>query len=202
VSAIAIYVEGGGDAANTRAAIRNGFSAFLAPAKAAARRRAWHWRVVACGGREEAVRAFLHATENGEATVAVLLLDSEGPVTACPSAHVWPNGSVPTVVIADRVHLMVQLMETWLVADPAALAHYYGQGFLPNALPKAADLETVPKADILQKLSHATKHTKTKGLYHKIRHGADLLGAIDPAVVRLRCEHCSRLLNYLDSVIT
>jgi hypothetical protein len=201
VSGVAIYVEGGGDAASTKAAVRGGFASFLRRAKDAARKRGWHWKVVACGGRDEATRAFLHATEDDATTLALLLLDAEGPVTASPAIHVWAGGAVPSGVDGERVHLMVQLMETWLVADPDALARYYGQGFLRNALPKALDLEGVPKPRILLTLGHATRNTRTKGTYHKIRHGAELLAAIDSDVVRTRCRHCSRLLDYLDSVI-
>ena len=47
---------------------------------------------------------------------------------------------------------MVQTMETWLVADPTALAAYYGKSFAGNVLPKpSSDLETLDR-DGIQRL--------------------------------------------------
>ena len=70
-----------------------------------------------------------------------------------------------------------------------SLAAYYGQGFLANALPKRDDIEAEPKTDVTASLTHATKNTKTKGEYHKTRHGFDLLGSIDAEKVCKRSRH-------------
>ncbi len=140
--------------------------------------------------------------DSGE--IVVLLVDSEAPVTApTPVEHLrtrrgdeWDMTGIP----ADRVHLMVQTMETWIVADPEELADYYGQGFDGNALPTAADLETVGKDDIAQALVRATRRTG-KGSYKKIEHASSLLARIDPAKARRRCRHCERLFSVLDRAI-
>jgi hypothetical protein len=95
---------------------------------------------------------------------------------------------------------MVHSMESWLLADPAALAEFYGQGFRPKALPKIADVETVPKEEIAAALKHATRETQ-KGPYHKIRHGPGLLGRLDPAQVRQRAKHCDRLFATLETLL-
>jgi len=73
---------------------------------------------------------------------------------------------------------------------------YHGQGFRPNALPRAADLETVAKTDFAHALEHATRATQ-KGPYHKIHHASALLERIDPATVTQRCRHCRRLFEIL-----
>lgn len=95
------------------------------------------------------------------------------------------------------VHLMVQTMETWIVADADALAGYYGQGFRRAVLPRRSDLEHEPKGSVAKALNNATRHTG-KGTYHKIHHGADLLARLDSRTVRSRCPNCDRLFATLD----
>ena len=112
--------------------------------------------------------------------MTALLVDAEGPVTTSSCAHLqsrdgWELDDVPN----DIVHLMIQTMEAWIVADTAALAAYYGQRFNANPLPRARDLETVPKTEgLAAALERATRATQ-KGAYHKIRHASDLLQRID-----------------------
>ena len=95
---------------------------------------------------------------------------------------------------------MVQAMEAWIVADPSALARYYGQGFRPAALPKTRNLEEVSKQDLERGLRQATQATG-KGRYHKIKHASDLLKRIDVSTVTSRCDHCKRLFEVLGGKI-
>ena len=96
---------------------------------------------------------------------------------------------------------MVQTIEAWLIADPEALASYYGQGFLRNALPGNPDVEAIPKDQLAKKLEQATAKTQ-KGPYHKIRHCADLLGLLNRNRVRQRARHCDLLFRTLEARIT
>lgn len=95
---------------------------------------------------------------------------------------------------------MVQAMEAWIVADPPALAKYYGQGFRLAALPKAQNLEGVSKKDLERGLSRATQDT-SKGRYDKIKHASDLLKQIDVSAVTSRCRHCLRLFEVLGKIL-
>ena len=203
MSGVAIYMEGGGDGKSAKAAIRQGMDALLRPLKDAARVKALHWKLVPCGGRDEAFRGFRNAVGNGADAFVVLLVDAEGPVNrAPPRSHLqsrdrWDMGFAGE----DTIHLMVQVMETWIVADPDALSRYYGQNFNGNVLPlRTANLEQVPKADVIRTLNRATEHT-TKGRYHKIRHASDLLKLIDVERVQARCPHCARLFDLLGPMI-
>ena len=131
----------------------------------------------------------------------MLVVDAEGPVEASPRAHLrvsdgWDLTGIPE----DAVHLMAQVMETWIVADPKALAAYYGRGFSERKLPARTNLEEEPKARILHALKEATRHT-AKGAYHKINHAAQLLRRMDPAKVRSRCDHCERFFNELHRIL-
>ena len=160
-----------------------------------------HWRLVPCGGRQRTYETFANARGHaGKGEIVVLLVDAEAPVAApTPVEHLRArpgDGWDLRGVDEAQVHLMVQTMETWIAADPEALAAYYGQGFRAKALPAADDLETVAKNELANALDRATKG-KGKGRYHKIRHAADLLARIDPMKARARCRHCERLFATL-----
>ena len=201
MSVVAIYMEGGGDSRDAKAAIRQGMDALLHPLKAAARAKALHWKLVPCGGRNEAFRRFRDAVGNGDNAIVVLLVDAEGPVSGAPHLHLqsrdgWETGFTDE----DTIHLMVQTMETWMVADPDALSRYYGQNFNGNVLPRTTNLEEVAKVDVARVLNQSTGRT-TKGHYHKIRHASELLKLIDVGRVKQRCPHCARLFDKLGQKI-
>ena len=194
MSGVAIYMEGGGQGKESRSALRRGMDGFLRRLKAAAQAKEWHWKLVCCGPRGDALRGFRSAVTRRDDTVTVLLVDAEGPVTKPVREHLRErDGWVLGFAEDDAVHLMAQTMETWIVADSAALAGYYGQGF-KNVLSKRTNLEEEPKAAVERTLNRATEHSG-KGRYHKIRHASDLLRRIDAERVRKRCPHCRRLFD-------
>ncbi len=95
---------------------------------------------------------------------------------------------------AKDVFWMVELMESWFLADPKMLSDYYGAGFLVNRIGERADVERMPKADVLNLLKRATKKTN-KGEYHKVKHAPFLLEKLDSNRVRDRAEHCRQLFE-------
>lgn len=204
MSGVALYMEGGGPGRSGRAALRLGMDHFLRPCKLAARRRRLSWKLVPCGSRREAYRRFKKACEDsGPNEMQMLLVDSEAPVTLPPREHLqervgdqWDLGFAKDCA----VHLMVQFMETWIVADPGALADYYGRDFITSKLPRRLDLENEPKASIERALKEATKGTQ-KGVYHKISHAGELLKRLNQTRVHDRCRHCKRLFEALDEII-
>ena len=124
MSGIAIYMEGGGEGNATKAALRQGMDTFLQPIKEAARDKALPWKLVCCGPRNEAFQRFQNAVNSSADAVSVLLVDSEGPVKHqsvrrhLQARDKWNLSFTPE----ETVHLMVQTMETWIVADLAALS--------------------------------------------------------------------------------
>ena len=198
---IAIYMEGGGDGKDSKAALRQGMEGFLTQIKDAFRARGWHWRLVPCGSRNEAHKRFQNARTNGEPGIVVLLVDSEAPVSTGPVDHLASrDGWNLQGVDGEKVHLMVQTMETWIAADGDTLRGYYGQGFRVNALPRHLNLEEASKQDIAEGLTRATENTQ-KGAYRKIWHARHLLQRINPVTVRQRCSHCERLFATLLGLI-
>lgn len=194
-------MEGGGDSNNGRAALRRGMDEFLKELKQAARNRRWGWKLACVGSRDNAFRAFRNATERCDGGVVILLVDAEDAVREAPREHLhrrdgWEMGFAQET----SVHLMVETMEAWIVADGDMLADYYGQGFRKTALPVTPNLESVSKQTIEKALELATRAT-TKGRYKKIRHAGQLLAKVRPGRVRERCAACGRLLDFLGEAL-
>ena len=202
---VTIYMEGGGNSTGEKKRLRAGMNGFLRELREKVQGSRRQWRLVPCGGRQRTYDTFSNARGHaGKGEIVVLLVDAEAPVTApTPVEHLrtrrgdeWDLSGVDD----DHVHLMVQVMETWIVADPEALAAYYGQRFQANALPSRRNLEEEDKTAVASALNRATERTQ-KGRYQKIRHAADLLVRIDPAKARARCRHCERLFATLGAAV-
>lgn len=205
ISTIKIYVEGGGDSRDGKAQLRQGFDVLFQHQKEAARKRRLGLNFVMCGGREATCDAFLNAACQSRDSMVGLLVDAEGPlknrtnegrVEHLVQRDRWELKSVD----CERVHLMVQCMEAWLVADPEAVAGFYGKDFLPSALPTRRDLEDEPKQSLYDGLRRATQHTQ-KGEYGKVKHASALLGRIAVERVSMRCHCFGAFTEWLDRVI-
>ena len=188
---VAIYLEGGGDGKESRSELRRGMDAFFDKIKAPALAKPLRWKLIACGGRQQTYEAFVNAAKDRDYSIRVLLVDAEGPVSTPRLEHLHgPDGWSFAPGAERAVHLMTQTMETWIVADPGALAKFYGRNFRIGSLPRAKNLEMVSKPDISKALERAT-HETSKGIYHKIRHVHALLSMMDATKVRARCPSCN-----------
>ena len=202
MNGITIYLEGGGDGTNTKAALRRGMDAFLGPIKQQASAKSLAWKLVLCGSRRPTFKRFRDAVTGTQPDeLVVLLVDAEAAVgNNTPRAHLQTLDKWDLAFADDdMVHLMVQVMEAWIVADPETLAEYYGPGFDENAFTpdETANPETIPKGRIGIALKRATRGTQ-KGAYHKIRHASEILQRLDHQRVRQRCPACNRLFDTLE----
>lgn len=210
---IAIYVEGGGDTAQQRANIRMGFDELFKVQKQAAQEKRLGWNLVPSGSRNKTYDKFIWALDqSGDETLCVLLVDSEDPIVAETKGNPDENAQIRTRHLMERdkwelnavdahpIHLMVQCMETWIVADPETLTAFYGQGFQTKSLPVRKNLEEEPKQAIYAKLAQATRGTG-KGEYAKINHARQLLAKIDASKVAARCSHFATFTGWLDEQI-
>ncbi len=202
--AVTLYVEGGGDAKSLRTACRQGFSTFLAKAGVMTA----ELRIVACGGRASAYKDFRKAIAAGNP--AMLLVDSEEPVSQAYQQG-EPEGWLPWQHLAQRVgdrwqkpddarelhcHLMVQCMESWLVADRDTLERFFGPSFKGNQLPDAnVPIESVIKTKLYDGLKSATQSRKIRAPYGKGRHSFRILAQINPEKVQAASPWARRFVD-------
>lgn len=202
VKEIVIHVEGGGGAAS-KARLREGFMRFLNGLRVEAIKRGVRLRVVPGGSRTDTFREFEmgHAAARA-GTLVLLLVDSEGPVQGTPREHLAASDRWDLSTVSDdQVHLIVEVMESWFIADPETLSLYYGQHFGVSSLPTNPKVEAVSKADVLDGLVRATRRTQ-KREYHKTRHAFDILARLDREKVRGRAPHCHRLFETIHRYLT
>lgn len=191
---IRLYVEGGGDSKTLKTACRKGFRSFLENAGLTGKLP----RIVAGGPRQNAYESFKTAHDHGNGTI-LLLVDAEGPVTAdgswqhLESRDGWnrPDGATD-----EQCHLMVEVMESWFLSDRQALKTSYGQGYRASALPPRQNVEQIPKRDVLDGLSQATRNS-IKGRYNKGAHSFRILEKLDPAKVRRASRCADRFISTL-----
>ena len=181
-----LYVEGGGDnnpslASECRRAFSKLFEKAGVPHKP---------RVIACGGRQRAYDQFCDAQGSGDAEVWLLVDAEELPSLGSndpPWDHVknrqGDGWNRPANASDDQLQLMTVCMETWLIADLAALKQVFGPKFDDSKLPAMAQLENTPKQAIYKALEAATKPTKA-GAYGKGAHSFQILANVLPAALR------------------
>lgn len=188
-----VYLEGGGNGKTLKTACRKGFAKFIEKAGGAGKMP----QIVACGSRGNAYGDFSKAHAAGVA--ALLLIDAECPVTAHGSwqhLQMTDGWNRPPNATDDQCHLMVEVLESWFLADVDALQLFYGQGFLKQALPANPQIENVSKQDVLTGLGQATQNTK-KGRYKKGSESFQILEILDPDKVRKVSVHADNLIQAL-----
>ena len=204
VKEIRIYIEGGGDKKDTKARIREGFSGFLKDLVQIARSKRIKWQIIICGTRNSAFNDFQNALNAHPDAFNVLLVDSEAPVkkTQTPWEHLKSRDNWDSPGVDDHhCHLMVQAMEAWFIADIDTLKEFYGQGFKENSIPKITNVETIHKDLLEPSLKAATRDTKSKGEYQKIKHASQLLNRLNVTKVRKASTYCDRLFTTLIQII-
>ncbi len=191
-----LYIEGGGDNRRLGAQFREGWKSFFTAAGRGGRMP----KVVRGGSRQQTFNRFATDVAGPSAgTVPLLLVDSEGPVAA--SHSVWQHlqgrdgWNKPAEAGNDQAFLMVQIMETWFLADRQGLRSYFGPLFAENALRQWPKLEDLSRGTVLASLDRATAQCPKP--YAKGKASFELLAQIDPTLVEASCPHAKDLLNRL-----
>ena len=195
----ALYIEGGGTGGRLGQLFRNAWRDFFVSAGLAGSLP----RIVRGGGRQQTFEQFSAAIGSGRTEeLPILLVDSEGPVESGRSAweHLQANDrwARPPGVEDEQAFLMVQTMETWLLADRHALRDYFGPSFRENRLPSQYSLESIAKETVQQSLERATADCGKR--YAKGSISFEILRRINPDAVSERCLHARAMLDCLRSL--
>ena len=129
----------------------------------------------------------------------MLLVDAEEPVNETgPWQHLnnRDGWSRPDGATDDQCHLMVQIMESWFLADQDALKEFYGQGYRQNALPQNTQIERIAKNEVLDGLDRAARETSKRG-YDKGSHSFEILAKLDAEKVKIASPHAKRFIDTL-----
>ena len=134
---------------------------------------------------QETEKDFLDGLKSHPDSSVFMLIDADAPLSNRP-----PD---------PRRFFMIQIMESWFLADRKALAEYFGEGFNPKTLPgDPRKIESIPKADVERGLDLATRNCrKMKYSRDKVGHGRELLSRINRTLVREASPECNRLLKTL-----
>lgn len=192
-----IYIEGGGDHnENLATQFRRSWKKFFEAADLQGNLP----RVVRGGSRDDTFKRFASAVRHPEPKrLPLLLVDSEDAINAEQSVwsflQIHDGWTKPEVATEGQAFLMVQTMETWLVADRTSFQRYFGANFNAAALPNWRNLEAVPKRDLFESIKKATRQCSTP--YAKGKVSFELLAAIQPQQVSAACPHAKRLLDHL-----
>jgi len=148
------------------------------------------------GSREIAIKIFLSELNFFPESFSALLVDAEGEIDEKETPKTFLQKISAKFdfsnVDEEQCHLMVQLMESWFLADKEKLAEFYGKGFNINSLPKHTNVEKIPKSDVESGLKNAVRGTSKKE-YKKGEHTGEILRIIDSNKVRSAAPHCERL---------
>ncbi|MCW1925848.1 DUF4276 family protein [Luteolibacter arcticus] len=194
---IKLYIEGGGNSQLQDTQFREGWRKFFENAGLKTKMPA----TFRGGGRDQTFDDYKTAVKNRKPDVLPLLLvDSEDLVAAgetewdhLKSRDDWER---PEKAGGNDAYLMVTCMETWFLADREALKKFFHDCWRDNAVPKWADLESVPKVRVFEALAKATAGCGEKG-YAKGKRSFEILKVIDPAEVEAKCPGAKRLLDRL-----
>jgi hypothetical protein len=164
--------------------------------------------VIVCGPRSAAFGDFKSALacRRGDEKV-YLLVDAEAPVAAgAPSeaaawshvaARVGDGWEQPAAGHDDHLHLMVQTMEAWFLADREAFKRWFGPKCNLAKLPSDKTLPgSVAKATLEAALNKAAAETPA-GEYRKGRDSFEVLKLLDPAKIEPACPWAARLFETL-----
>lgn len=194
---IKIYIEGGGEGKDLDIRFREAWSRFFKRAGLAGKMP----RPVRGKGRANTFDLFSTAIQHCQpGEIPILLLDSEDPVK--PDNTVWQHLKAregwdkPNKATNEHAYLMVQVMETWLLADLANLSNFFGSKFKPDKIADWPDLEAVPKLSVLDALYRATAQCG-KRQYAKGRISFDVFGQISPELVQQKCPQAKLFLEFL-----
>lgn len=197
---VTIYLEGGGDSKELHIRCREGFRKLLEGCGFNGRMP----KLVAGGGRGHTFDYYRTAHRaSGSNSIILMLIDSEDPMSDIEEtwAHLkdrddWdrPDGAED-----EQVLVMTTCMETWIVADRAALRAHYGNNLNENQLPAVVDLEERGRQGIQDALERATSLCSNK--YQKGKRSFQVLAVLTRATLEQHLPSFVRDMRILEATL-
>jgi hypothetical protein len=195
-----LYLEGGASGADSKdlqIRCREGFRKLLEKCDYKGRMP----RLFACGSRDAAFDDFKIAHEwKGVGDYVAMWIDSEDPLTDLETT--WDHLSrrddwmQPAAATDDQVLFMTTCMETWVVADRAAMKDHYRDKLQDSALPSLVNLESRGRHDVQDKLMHATRNCTNA--FAKGKRSFEILAKLTPSTLEKRLPSFARARRILD----
>lgn len=161
--------------------LRPGLSEFLKPLRELARKKEVKIELLACDDKDNAIKTY---SKDPRFKTKLLLIDSDGP---------------PPTASTSGWYYMVEVMESWLLADWDRVAEYFH--FIGTQATKNKKIENVAKKDVFQILDDLAKpRGKGRDKYHKIDDGRALLERVRLDEVR-ELNHCDRFCKAVEAAI-
>ena len=190
VSEIRIYFEG-----NKK--LREGFNKLIRSKIEQTSHSCVRFNLIAGGSKEETIKDFKKAVSSHKNASIIMLIDSDRAYDSGLLMNI--RSQIGANVQDEQIHFMVQVMESWFLADRDALKQYYKQNFQESRLPQNPDVEQIPKSDVITGLENATRDTQ-KGKYHKTKHAPQLLSKLNADKVCSVAPSCKRLFDSLQQL--
>ena len=191
VSEIRIYFEGS-------PRLREGFNKLIRPRIERTSHNRVRFKLIAGGSTEETIKDFNKAASIHKDASIIMLIDSDQAYDSGLLMNI--RSQIGANVQDEQIHFMVQVMESWFLADRDTLKQYYGREFQESRLPQNSDVERIPKSDVIAGLENATRDT-SKGKYHKTKHAPQLLSNLDADKVCSAAPSCKRLFDSLQQLL-
>jgi hypothetical protein len=202
---VKLYVEGADRGSKEqKARCREGFRKLINNAGFAGRSP----RIVACGGRGETYKDFKTAMKGSNREYPILLVDSEDPVRqpdeSSDSVMAWQHlkdrdgWEQPPNSANDQAQLMTTCMETWMMADHETLKDFFKNCLQVSALLPVNDIENRTRYEVQDRLEHATRNCGKDRTYKKGEKSFEILGELNPAVLKEHLLHFRRFMATLD----
>ena len=176
---IFVYVEGEGGGNKKQPAkrhhldgeFRQAWKQFLQPlADFAKTKGVLFFQCIPGRGGSQSLEKFAHPLPTQAGALRILLIDSERPAAEVTKPWKYlPKCKRPNWADDRSCYLMVQCLETWLLADPEAIRVHYDEKskpcFRPRELKAWPPLETVDRKILQKALEKATENC-TRPYFH------------------------------------
>ncbi len=166
------------------ARLKEGFRAFLNPEIDTCRKAKIRFELIACG-KKHSRKVMENSKKDYPGASMFVLKDKEGPLNHQPE---------------KQTYYMVQVMESWFAADPAAIKKAIGDCAQIQKFPVVSNVEVIPVKDIFKRMNDSTRGCGPEKHYddkHPPLLASKILKALSRDKVEKKSAECRRFFAAL-----